>query len=423
MKHITLHECYDTLEIKNQESLNSITYKESEELHKFIISNKLDKENIVWGRNTITFINYVGYIKLPSFSIEILPKIDLDIDDQGKTRKTLLNMLHKSGLFKVNYSEISDLNIYNQNLNEILSYLFAKNLQNELVRGIYLEYITKVENINVLKGKLMVTRHISNIATSKNKVFCEFEEFCIDNSLNQIFKCCIMHLLRNIKNSSTIKILKHCLAYFVDVSDIEIDRYELEKYSFSRLNKRFESTFILAKMLMSGYSSAGDIGQNKSFSILFKMEEVFEKYMGNLLTRNLVDSQVYTQHKKHKLLINEFSDKNIFQLKPDIVIESNGKQNIIIDTKWKKIQSSSNRHGVKRDDLYQMYAYLTRYPDAENVILLYPFNEFIDNKPGELLESWYLEENKNKKIRVYSISLCNENETIEQAIKIIKDNS
>jgi len=228
--------------------------------------------------------------------------------------------------------------------------------------------------------------------------------------------------MKNINNPGTIKLLKHCFAHLVDVSDRYINHRELGEYIFNRLNIRYEPVFILAKMLMSGYSSTGSKGNNKSFSILFKMEEVFERYIGNLIYRNVTDSIVYTQHCKYKLMINEGKDTGVFKLVPDIVIENNGKQNLILDTKWKRIYSSSNRHGVKREGLYQMYAYLTRYHDAKSVILLYPHNEFINKEAGEMLESWYLENMPDKKIRVYSIGIWDEQETVEKLAKIIGEN-
>lgn len=38
------------------------------------------------------------------------------------------------------------------------------------------------------------------------------------------------------------------------------------------------------------------------------------------------------------------------------------------------------------------------YTDAKGVILLYPYNEYVKNEQGELVESWYLEHMPNKKI-------------------------
>lgn len=421
MRHITVQECYDSISISNSLGEKTITEKEADELYKYVISQNLDMENIIWGRDTITFINYVGYIKLSTVDIEILPKISINKNDDEIGRKVLLHMLSRSGILSVKYSDISSLNIYKMNLNEILAFLFAQKLYRELTKGPYQEYIYVEENAATLKGGLLVQQHIKNLASYKPKAFCRYEEFSIDNTLNVILSYCIRILIKNIRNPETIKLLRHTQDYFIDVTEREISSHEIINYKFNRLNSRFEDIFILAKMIILGHSSIGSVGDEKSYSILFKMNEVFEKYISKLVAINLEDSIVYFQHSKYKLLVNEDTNNSIFRLMPDIVIEKDGVESIIIDTKWKSVSSVYNRHGVKRDDLYQMYAYLTRYPNVKTVILLYPHNEKVEIKDKKYLESWYLDNDKSKKIRVYTVDLESEEITNNCLIDIIRN--
>lgn len=421
MRHITVQECYDSIIISNSLGEKTITEKEADELYKYVISQNLDMENVIWGRDTITFINYVGYIKLSTVDIEILPKISINKNDDEIGRKVLLHMLSRSGILSVKYSDISSLNIYKMNLNEILAFLFAQKLHRELTKGPYQEYIYVEENAATLKGGLLVQQHIKNLASYKPKAFCRYEEFSIDNTLNVILSYCIRILIKNIRNPETIKLLRHAQAYFIDVTEREISSNEIINYKFNRLNSRFEDIFILAKMIILGHSSIGSVGGEKSYSILFKMNEVFEKYISKLVAINLEDSIVHFQHSKYKLLVNEDTNNSIFRLMPDIVIEKDGVESIIIDTKWKRVSSTYNRHGVKRDDLYQMYAYLTRYPNVKTVILLYPHNEKVEIKDKKYLESWYLDNNKSKKIRVYTVDLESEEITNNCLIDIIRN--
>ena len=420
MRYITIYECYDKLSIGKNSSEKSITYEEAEELERYIINEKLDSNNILWSRDSITFINYVGFIKLSTVSIEILPKIYINSSDYDGSRKALLNMLNKSGIVKFNYSSLSMLNIYDMNLNEILSLIFAKTLQKQLSRGAYLEYINIEENTKSLKGRILVKDHIKNISRGSSNVFCKFEEFSINNKLNKIFKTCIYKIVRNVKNFETIKILSHMQVVFSEVNYIDTSSKDNLDYKFTRLSSRFEESFLLAKMILGSYSSIGNKGSDKSFAILFEMNNVYERYITNLLRRNLDKYIIHSQHNKYKLLRNENTDKDIFSLILDIVIEVDNKERLIIDTKWKRINESKNRHGVKREDLYQMYAYLTRYKDVKSSILLYP-SAHEDNK-DDFLESWYLESDKEKKIRIYTIDLYNEANTIDTLKYIISKN-
>ncbi|MEA5266443.1 McrC family protein [Clostridium perfringens] len=396
-----------------------ISRREANELYNYAMSEKLDMDNILWERDTLRFINYVGYIRLSTVSIEILPKISLNGSVELE-RKALLNMLSKCGILKVNYSEISSLKLYKQSLNEILAYLFSKKLQKELRKGVYGEYVYIEENINSLKGSLRVQEQIKNMASHSLKAFCRFEEFSRDNKLNKILSFFVKEVMKNIKNRETLKLLRISEMILGEVDEISITLNEVNNFSFNRLNKPFEDAFTLGKMIVLGESALGNLGENKVYSILFKMNEIFEIYIGKLLKELLYKETVHIQHSKYKLLIKEESNRGVFKLIPDIVIEKNGIERVIIDTKWKSVESKFNRHGVKREDLYQMYAYLTRYKNASTVILLYPYNERIEGEDGEYLESWYLEDDQHKRLRVYAVNLENEKETLKSLDKIVR---
>lgn len=376
--------------------------------------------NVIWSRDSVLFINYVGFIKLSTVSIEILPKIDINRNDYEGSRKALLNMLNKSGIINFNYSDLGMISMYKMNLEEILALIFSKTLQSQLIRGPYLEYVNVEENSKALKGSVLVKEHIKNISRCRSDVFCKFEEFSIDNTLNQIFNTCIKKIIINIKNSETLKILSHINVVFSEVGYVDVKNKKILDYKFNRLNSRFEPSLLLAKMLLNGFSSIGNKGDDKSFAILFEMNDVYEKYITNLLKLNLNKYSVHSQHSKYKLLKNEKTDRDIFSLKPDIVIEVDGKEELIIDTKWKNIDKNLNRYGVKRDDFYQMYAYLTRYKDSKSAILLYPSS---GNESYEYLESWYLDENKDKKIRVYTVCLDDEEKAINTLKCIVENNT
>ncbi|WP_447409999.1 McrC family protein [Clostridium perfringens] len=396
-----------------------ISRREAHELYNYAMSKKLDMDNILWERDTLRFINYVGYIRLSTVSIEILPKISINHSAELE-RKALLNMLSKCGVLKVNYSEISSLKLYKESLNEILAYLFSKKLQKELGKGVYGEYVYIEENINSLKGSLRVQEQIKNIASHSSKAFCRFEEFSRDNKLNKILSFFVKEVMKNVKNRETLKLLRVSEMILGDVDERSITLNEVNNFSFNRLNKPFEDAFTLGKMIVLGESTLGNSGGNKAYSILFKMNEIFEIYIGKLLRELLYEETVHIQHSKYKLLIKEETNRGVFKLIPDIVIEKNGIESVIIDTKWKSVESKFNRHGVKREDLYQMYAYLTRYKNVSTVILLYPYNERIEGEEGEYLESWYLDEEEHKRVRVYAVNLENEKETLKSLDKIVR---
>ncbi|MEG7965422.1 McrC family protein [Bacillus cereus group sp. Sample30] len=426
MKHITTYEVAEKILIK-EDCSQCLTEKEARELEQYIGSSKLDKKCIKWGRNSVTFINYVGYIQLTTVSIEILPKTQINSSNKEveESRKMLVQMLYRTGSLKINVNDMSMNQMYKHNLLEMFGALFALKLEKELMKGLYMQYVQLEENLPVVKGNILFQKQIQNQAARVNRVHCQYEEFSAQNQFNYILKSAIEKLMSNIKQLETLKKLKRCSVYFDELTFSTITKIDFSTIYFNRLNKRFEPSFILARMIIENMFSISSFGKDKSFSILFKMDELFEKYIANVLD-TCIEHKVMSQHKKYKLMINEFNDREVYSLKPDIVVLQNDSERLIIDTKWKFINGSKNRHGVKREDLFQMYAYLTRYEKVSTVILLYPHQQAIAKQSSEVLESWYLEETveiqQKQKIRVYSINLSSERRVIEDLQRIIEEN-
>ncbi|MBW4054978.1 MAG: hypothetical protein HIU83_06195 [Proteobacteria bacterium] len=100
------------------------------------------------------------------------------------------------------------------------------------------------------------------------------------------------------------------------------------------------------------------------------------------------------------LLQEEKSGSPKFKLQPDLLIKNGSQTRLILDTKWKCLKSDEEdiKNGVSSADMYQMYAYATRY-DCNNVILLYP-------DTGEVTQKSYcLMGDKDKRISVVVINL------------------
>ena len=66
----------------------------------------------------------------------------------------------------------------------------------------------------------------------------------------------------------------------------------------------------------------------------------------------------------------------MFTLKPDIVVDND----IVIDTKWKKLKPEETTAGVEQNDVYQMLAYGRAY-NAKRHVLVYPWQEGLGS-PG-----------------------------------------
>lgn len=126
--------------------------------------------------------------------------------------------------------------------------------------------------------------------------------------------------------------------------------------------------------LMNRYqTTTGGAGQGTA--LFFEMNVLFEEYVGRLMSRALVgtDLTVSLQGGRLFCLTLETGERGVFQTKPDILIRRAGIVTHLIDTKWKRISSRIDdpKLGVSQSDVYQMIAYAQIYR-APRLTLLYP---------------------------------------------------
>jgi 5-methylcytosine-specific restriction enzyme subunit McrC len=250
---------------------------------------------------------------------------------------------------------------------------------------------------------------------------CMYDEFQINNPLNQLFKAALVQLMYRVHHMRTRNLISNCLLILDEVDRVPGSRLLGQAVYFNRMNKRFYHCYVLARMLLNQTVTITNPGFHKGVSILFKMNELFEAYIAYIAKK--VANDVIVKDTRYKLLINNNSRRGAFQLEPDLFISLENNRNMIIDTKWKMIYSSKSRHGVKREDFYQMYAYLTRYKEVETVVLLYPHHPWISTESGQCLESWSLEDNPNKQLKVFSISYEDEVRAKNELTRIIFENN
>ncbi|HBC74839.1 MAG: hypothetical protein A2008_02815 [Candidatus Wallbacteria bacterium GWC2_49_35] len=421
VKVITKREC-EWIDIK-ENCLESLTEKEYAILAAYLKKYYNNRNVLKYDFKKIMFVNYVGYIQFSDFAIEILPKISLSKtgpSDEDKTdRRALMEMLYHAGYIKVDIFENVDVLNVNISLLDVFASLYADLVYAEIRRGFYHDYISVEENRNTLKGKVIVKGQINNIYRNSPNAYCKFDEFSHDNNLNKIFKAAFKILRIFVKNAEIKKKLNDCSNFFDEVDDGGFNPSIINTIVFDRRNERFKTAFILAGAILKNLSYANKYERCDGFSFLFEMNDLFEKYVaaivGNLFVNGEIESYKI-QDRSVYLLKNLFNGDLEINLRPDILIFKDSGAYMIIDTKWKSPLDNKNTLKALSSDLYQMYAYVTRYSEAKKCILLYPFME-----TDESLTTWEAGHNKIIELRMIALdtferSICDV-KTIVQSIK------
>lgn len=320
-----------------------------EKLKNHIIDNVSLHQYFKLEWKTLKARQYCGILNFDNQDFYILPKIAKKNDEQNLN--IFIYMLMYAYDIKLSNEQIASCANQKHNILEVFVQMFALNLLTELKKGMYKEYITMQDNLPVLKGKYLINENLKHNFT-KNKIYCEYDEFSPDNAMNQFFYYAVKHLQKFVKDK---KVLKQCELIFDEVEYRQIDINKLDNVHFNRLNSRYKTSFEIAILLLK-QSILLFSQDKKSFAFLFDMNALFERFIARIVKEKYDDVEV------PKTYIS-FGGLN---LKPDIIVKS---KNLIIDCKYKILDENSIS---SRDDRYQMYVYANNFENIETTMLLYP---------------------------------------------------
>ena len=327
-----------------------------------------------WGDDSTRTTQWVGVIQMPGLQVEVLPKVDEADDDQ--VRRNLLYMLAVAGQVPVRDRDIARLASRKAPLSETLAAIFADRLRRELLRGPERAYMRREENLRRFKGKLLVAQQTLRNAAHRERFFCRFDEFSEDTLMNRIFRAACRVLLDSTHTPSTQDRLRHCLLLLDDVEDVFVHDELFDQITITRQNERFADVLRFCRLILQERSPTVRSGSERSFSLLFDMNRVFEDFVAAFLKKQVITHldgyRLYPQAKNQRLHLMKSTSggQGVLPLRPDLLIEA-GSQRFVLDTKWKQLSGEGARGGVGTDDLYQLYAYTRRY-ECRRSVLLYP---------------------------------------------------
>lgn len=353
-----------------------------------------------WSDGYARTTQWVGVVQVPGVQIEILPKIDALAGTasmpetetaQYEARRNLLYMLSVSGDVPVRSRDVARLAIRQAPLSETLAAIFADRLRQELLRGPERAYQEHEANLRSFKGKLLVSRQTLHNAAHRERFYCRFDEFSDDTLMNRIFRASCRLLLDATRTPATQDTLRQCLLLLDGVGDTEVQEADFDRIAINRQNERFEDILRFCRLLLSGRTPTVQAGGTRTFSLLFDMNKVFERFVTAFLRRDvihrLVGVELFPQASQHKRHLMESNGSGVLRLEPDLLVHGPAGQRLVMDTKWKLLSAGRRgRGGVADTDLYQLYAYTRRYGCARSV-LLYPFTAGLEPRDFDILDA------------------------------------
>ncbi|MGJ0310153.1 McrC family protein [Aliarcobacter cryaerophilus] len=367
---------FEYLQYKDNIKDNFIKKETFDSLEKFVLENEQIAQYLKittksgFGK-VLQAQNYVGVIQTKDgTTIEILPKIKNATTE--KSKEILISMLKtlKNSPFK-NLS-VANLKSSKIPLFEIFISMFLEELTVLVRNGIKSDYISKEENLKFLKGKLKISEQIKYNTIHKERFFVQYEEFISNRVENRIIKTTLQFLYNKSKLNKNQQRIREFLFVFDEIEISHNIKTDFSKIKLNRQMKDYQQVLLWCKTFLFENSFSPYKGNDIAFALLFDMNLLFESFVYSYLKKSSNFQDIKSQDRTHHLAYENGIGR--FRLKPDIVING-GK--IIADTKWKILSEDKAYNGVLQDDMYQLYAYGTKYDNCEKMYLIYPFDELI----------------------------------------------
>jgi 5-methylcytosine-specific restriction enzyme subunit McrC len=299
---------------------------------------------------------YCGALKVGDQTLTILPKIDKHNDTANL--RYLTYMLSYVYDLKVDES-VASTDTEKSPILELLISIFSRELIGEVEKGLYREYISVQDNLRVMRGRFLAGID-ARTNFVRDKIYCEYDEFSPDNSLNALLAYTVNVCRRMSKSDDNRRKLGMLHLMFDEVTPYYNPHTVIH---WHRLNERFRHLYKIALLILQNLTIRFDKAGANEWAFMFDMNVLFEKFIAKLIKETLVDCDVGEQER------SRFGEKNT---KPDIVIRRNGDVQWVVDTKYKRIAQNSD---ISPCDTYQVFAYANIADFGDNlkrVMLLYP---------------------------------------------------
>lgn len=384
---------YDSItgnfDYKDDEKYKYLDQKAFADLIEFIHEYAGDEENadaldfmrIAYKRNVgdiVTIKNYVGLIQMKNgYQIQILPKVSFGdgAEDPGnkRTKKIFLKMLRSMKDFPSKVFNDASLKVDQMNLYEIFINMYLQEVRQLVKRGIKSTYVTQEDNLKYYKGKLLINQQIRTNLAHRERFYVTYDEFHPNRAENRLVKATLLKLQKLTSSAENAKEINQLLTAFEMVEPSLNYQKDFSRVTIDRNTKDYEMLMQWSKVFLMNKSFTTFSGDSTSRALLFPMESVYESYVAQQIRKMFCPDGwgVSSQDKGHYLFVEP---KRQFALRPDIVLEMDGRT-VIMDTKWKSLVNNERiNYGISQADMYQMYAYSKKYKTPE-IWLLYPVND------------------------------------------------
>lgn len=264
-----------------------------------------------------------------------------------------------------NYEEVDTENF--DNIHDLLAAILSKGLAQQLKQGLYREYITRNEDLSMLRGKINIMESVKLKIARKQRLSCEYDELSENNIFNQILKTTAKLLIAQptVKAERKAELKKEML-FFANIDEIDAKSIKWSTLRFQHNNQNYVMLLNICHLVLDSLLYSDQQGQYKLMNFLDeqRMCRLYEKFI----------LEYYRYHYKGILSADssqvkwkDVEGETTFlpTMQTDIMLKQKHQgKTLIIDAKYysKTMQNGQyNTTTFHSHNMYQIYTYVKNH--------------------------------------------------------------
>lgn len=246
-----------------------------------------------------------------------------------------------------------------ENTADLMAAILAKGISIQIKRGLGKEYISQMESLSTMRGKIDIAESIKTQSLLKKQMVCDYDEFSTNGTMNRIIKSTVELLIYS-GNISTkrIKELKKLMVYFTDVEKINLYTVNWNMH-YNRNNQTYRLLISVCYLVVKGLLQTNSDGTNKLMDFVDeqRMCKLYEKFILEYYRKEF--PEITANASKIDWQLDDGIGDMLPVMQTDIMLTYNGK-NLIIDAKYYShtTQSQYDTHTLHSGNLYQIFTYV-----------------------------------------------------------------
>lgn len=316
----------------------------------------------------VRFAQFCGIVRLPTRTIEILPKVSVADPDPGvaqgelvdRSRNALLSMLPYVSGFPFTQIGTAPQSHTDMPLLDVFIQHFLQQVATLVKRGLLTAYVENEENLPFLRGRLTVAQHLRTNHRRPDRLYCSYDELTADNRHNQVVRHVLAMVQGWLRSRRSQQLWLELWPFFLNFQDRAFTADQVAAIPRQRLARHYDSLLVWCEWLLRLKSPALLAGKQHAPALLFNMNALFEAYVTSSVRHEYRHENITVEsHGTPRPLAFSKTNGDKFFIEPDLSVrrDVDGARILIVDAKWKMLDPATEHWGVAASDMYQMLAY------------------------------------------------------------------